>query len=88
MHFRDEDVPAFLKAFSEKEQFILNSPGCTGLSLLRSLNEPAIFFTYSHWVDEGALHAYRESDLFKETWAFVKPLFANRAEAWRMEEIR
>jgi quinol monooxygenase YgiN len=38
--------------------------------------------TYSHWEDEGALNAYRSSELFSNLWAKIKPKFSKKPEAW------
>ncbi len=42
-------------------------------------------FTYSYWESEAHLNTYRHSDLFRETWAKTKVLFADKPEAWSIE---
>jgi len=55
--------------------------GCKRLELWVDSTSPNIFTTYSEWESESSLESYRESDLFREAWAEVKPLFAAPAEA-------
>ncbi|MFB6099197.1 MAG: putative quinol monooxygenase, partial [Salinibacter sp.] len=54
---------------------------CHHLELWRDADAEAVFTTYSHWASAEALDAYRDSDLFRSTWATVKPLFADRPQA-------
>jgi len=82
MTLRAEEVNAFLAHFEEKKEYIRAFPGCNGLRLIRSVDQPNILFTYSHWADAADLEAYRHSELFKSTWTYVKTLFEERAEAW------
>jgi quinol monooxygenase YgiN len=58
--------------------------GCKGLELLCEVSNPGVFFTISKWENEDALNAYRESSLFKTTWASVKPLFISKPLAWSL----
>jgi len=46
-----------------------------------------ILFTYSKWNTPEDLENYRNSELFKETWSYVKQLFEARAEAWSTEIV-
>ena len=50
-------------------------------------SEPNIFFTYSFWKNEAALEAYRNSELFKNTWAKTKVLFNEKPQAWSVEML-
>jgi heme-degrading monooxygenase HmoA len=87
MHFREEAVESFFRLFWEVYPRISTFPGCGGVKLLRDKNVPEIFFTYSTWNDENALEAYRKSELFADTWARTKALFAHRAAAWSVDEV-
>lgn len=71
----------FLDHFDDAAPRIRSFPGCHHLELWRDADAPAVFTTYSHWAGAEALDAYRESDLFRSTWATVKPLFADRPQA-------
>lgn len=88
MHFREEAVENFLRLFWEVYPRISTFPGCGGVTLLRDKNVPEIFFTYSTWKDEASLETYRRSELFADTWAKTKALFAHRANAWSVEEVK
>lgn len=86
--FRPEAVDAFItEVFEQSKQQIRAFPGCVHMELLRDVNVPNVLFTMSKWENELALEAYRNSDLFKFTWARTKALFAERAEAWSMEVL-
>lgn len=56
--------------------------GCEHLELWTDATYSNVVVTHSHWVDDAALQAYRESALFRSAWAAVKPLFAARPEAF------
>jgi len=60
---------------------------CNGLKLIRSVDKDNILFTYSKWNTPEDLENYRNSELFKETWSYVKQLFEARAEAWSTEIV-
>lgn len=45
-------------------------------------------FTLSHWESEENLEQYRQSELFKSTWAKTKVLFREKAQAWTLEEFK
>lgn len=80
--FQEDKTQEFVQIYEDRKQFISQFEGCRSVELLRCKNPDNIFFTYSHWESEQALENYRQSDLFKETWSLVKPLFGGRAEAW------
>ena len=87
MTFREENTDEFLDLFNKKKAMIRNFDGCIHLELLKDINQPSIYFTYSFWEDESYLQKYRNSELFAETWKMTKKLFAEKAEAWSVEEI-
>jgi autoinducer 2-degrading protein len=82
MEFEPEKVDAFLALFSATRAKIASFEGCKSVDLLNSIEEKNVFFTYSLWDSEECLEAYRNSELFKQTWAKTKILFRNKAEAW------
>ena len=86
MTFRTDSSDQFLSIFEQYKTRIRSAEGCTHLSLLRDINNPHIFFTYSRWEAEHNLEAYRHSSTFGEVWPQVKPLFAAPAEAWTVHE--
>ena len=51
------------------------------------MDKDNILFTYSSWNAAEDLENYRNSELFKETWSYVKSLFEAKAEAWSTEIV-
>ncbi len=85
LSFQPDKVATFLHNFEENKAQIRAFPGCHHLELLRSTDQPNIFFTYSFWNHEDSLNAYRQSELFGIVWKQTKILFAEPAEAWSVE---
>lgn len=82
MTFQPEKVDDFLKLFEEVGPKIRQVEGCESVKLLRETDGSNVLFTYSVWQGDAFLQAYRQSDLFKETWAKTKVLFSEKPEAW------
>tara|TARA_R110002049_G_scaffold282328_1_gene462149 strand:- start:27 stop:314 length:288 start_codon:yes stop_codon:yes gene_type:complete len=80
--FQEEYINDFITIFKESKELIRNFEGVKKLELLRCSTNGNVFFTHSHWESEDALEKYRQSELFKSTWAKTKPLFSEKAEAW------
>ncbi|NNF59558.1 MAG: antibiotic biosynthesis monooxygenase [Rhodothermaceae bacterium] len=76
MTFRPDRLDDFLAIFQASAPHIRATEGCQHLVLWQDTRYPNILSTYSHWTGEAALNRYRESDLFRTTWAQTKPLFA------------
>lgn len=87
MEFQQAHVEDFVTLFEERKSKIRNQNGCTQLSLLRDKNHDNVFFTYSYWNSENDLNAYRDSELFEDTWQTVKKWFSAKAMAWSVDEI-
>src|SRR5690349_7731723 len=87
MSFREEAINDFLTEFYRVRSEIESFKGCSGLELLRDINNRELFFTYSRWKDENALESYRNSILFNNTWAIVKKLFNDKPQAWSVEVV-
>ena len=87
MGFDPSKTDEFLHNFDTVKQQIRNAPGNRFLELYRDKNDPSVFFTYSHWDSPDALEAYRNSELFREVWAFTKKLFNQKPEAWSVETL-
>lgn len=85
MTFRPDAVEAFLALFEERKLLIASVPGCKGVDLLRDRDQPNILFTYSHWDGHEHLDAYRQSELFQDTWKLSKDLFSAPANAWSVD---
>ena len=87
MHFRPEERDAFLDIFNASKDLIRQFEGCQHLRLYNEAGRPDVFFTFSVWTSAAHLEAYRNSGLFQETWAATKALFADKPQAWSMEEL-
>ncbi len=87
MTFREDTIETFKTFFEERKDKIRNVEGCTYLELWQDTQQPAVFFTYSHWHDEIALAHYRNSAFFRDTWSQTKQLFAAKAEAWSVSQL-
>lgn len=87
MEFEQAKVDAFLRLFNSTRDKIAGFEGCKGLELLAGANATNLFFTYSIWNSEEDLENYRNSELFKETWAKTKILFSNKPEAWSLLKV-
>lgn len=84
MTFQKDRIADFLAIFEESKNLIRNFPGCQHLELLHLDNHPEVMFTFSLWDGPEALEAYRQSELFRNTWSKTKVLFAGKPEAWSM----
>lgn len=85
--FNPADRPLFIDLLEKYKHKIRSFPGCGGVQFLNDRQHPTIFFTYSHWDSPDSLEAYRQSPLFREVWSQVKPWFADKPEAWSVEEL-
>lgn len=87
MSFKPEEVDNFLALFETVKSKIRARQGCTHLALWQQKDEPNIMFTHSRWESELDLESYRNSELFKETWALTKIKFNDKPEAWSVEQL-
>jgi quinol monooxygenase YgiN len=88
MTFQPEKVADFLTIFEESKNKIRAMSGCHRLELLRDLDQPNVFMTYSYWDDDAALNRYRDSELFNTTWAKTKILFADKPLTYSVERLQ
>lgn len=86
MTFEPQHVEAFQALFDERKQLIRHFEGCTHLELWQDAHNANVFLTYSHWQSEQHLDHYRFSELFKDTWAKTKALFADKPQAWSVTQ--
>lgn len=84
LEFSESFIEDFKQLFTQVNIQISSFEGCMGVNLLQHEKEKNIFFTISKWKNTDALENYRQSDLFKNTWAQVKPHFVKKAEAWSL----
>ncbi|WP_113662470.1 putative quinol monooxygenase [Pedobacter nanyangensis] len=84
LEFSESFVENFKWLFTQVNTKISSFEGCVGVDLLQHETDKNVFFTISKWQNADALENYRQSDLFKHTWAQVKPHFVKKAEAWSL----
>ena len=87
MHFRPGERDAFLDIFNASKHLIRQFDGCQHLRLYTEAGNPDVFFTFSVWTSAEHLDAYRNSELFRSTWAKTKALFADKPQAWSMSQL-
>jgi quinol monooxygenase YgiN len=88
MTFQADKVEAFQTLFFQNCMAITASAGCQKVNLLRAEAVGTTFFTISTWESIEHLEAYRNSHLFKEVWGKTKAMFADKPEAWSLEEVQ
>lgn len=86
MKLKKDKVNNFIIFTTEIKPIIKGQEGCLYLEILQDVNNPEIFFTYSHWNSEDDLKNYRKSDFFKNVWPKAKEWFSSRPEAWSLSE--
>lgn len=87
MTFRTDEISAFTQLFAERKEQIRGFEGCMHLELWQDSKDSNIFFTYSKWASAEHLDRYRFSAFFKDTWSKTKALFADKPEAWSVNQI-
>ena len=87
MTFQEDKLSDFQAIFDRSKHQIRSFPGNHHLELLRDPDQPNVRMTYSLWESADALEAYRQSALFRITWAATKALFAERAVAFSGEKL-
>ncbi|WP_288428593.1 antibiotic biosynthesis monooxygenase family protein [uncultured Spirosoma sp.] len=87
MTFQPDKLADFHAIFDRSKAHIRAFPGNHHLDLLRDPENPAVRMTYSLWESVDALEAYRQSELFRTTWAATKLLFAEKPIAFSGEKL-
>ncbi len=87
MTFQPDKLADFHAIFDRSKAHIRAFPGNYHLELLRDPENPAVRMTYSLWESVDALEAYRQSDLFRTTWAATKLLFAEKPIVFSGEKL-
>ena len=68
-------VHSFYRVFAVTAPKIRQAEGCRKLELWVDAESSNVITTYSEWDSESHLNTYRDSDLFRDAWATVKPMF-------------
>lgn len=87
MRFQPDQVETFLRLYAANAAAIAGQPGCLGVQLVRQMDDPAAFATWSRWESTAALDAYRTGPFFVQFWPQVKALFRSPPEAVSFEEV-
>lgn len=87
MTFQPDRADEFIGMFNEMKAGIAAFEGCEKVELYRDKKLPNVFFTYSIWEDENYLNAYRTSEFFQNNWTRTKQFFADKPEAWSVEDV-
>lgn len=82
--FKKEYIDSFLSELNKRKEIIRNFEGCQFLEIWQDKKNPCIVFSHSYWDNEAALNKYRDSDFFKDTWAFTKVKFDDKPQAWTL----
>ncbi len=85
--FQTDKTDEFIRVFETSKDRIRAMSGCQHVELLRDATTPNVFFTLSLWDTEESLESYRQSELFRTTWAKTKVLFSDKPAAWTTEMI-
>jgi autoinducer 2-degrading protein len=88
MSFKKDETDSFVRIFYESNPLLHGCEGCLDVKLLKDHKDPSIIFTLSLWESLNDLEVYRNSQLFKSTWAKTKVLFNAKAEAWSLGEVK
>jgi heme-degrading monooxygenase HmoA len=83
--FQEDKIEDFKEIFESSKNKIRAMEGCQHVELLNDISKTNVFFTLSLWDTEGSLNHYRDSELFKTTWAKTKILFSDKPVAWSTE---
>lgn len=86
--FDHKHIDTFLQLFQNVHPKIEAFQGCQQVKLWQANDQKNVWFTYSIWDSPSDLEAYRHSDLFRETWAITKTYFADKPQAWSLQEIQ
>lgn len=87
MRFRPDQAEEFLRLYAANRMTIAGQPGCLSVRLVREIDDPAAFATWSTWHDADALETYRTGAFFRGFWPQVKALFRAPAEAASFYEV-
>ena len=87
LSIRPESASGFETIFYNTQALIEGFEGCQKTNLFKVAGAESQYFTISYWNSEESLENYRASELFKNVWSTVKPLFSAKAEAWTLNGV-
>jgi len=80
--FKEVHLKEFLDHFEQVKHQVNDFPGCHGMRLHQSTDNPCQVLTYSLWQNSEALETYRKSELFGTIWPVIKRWFNAPPQAW------
>ncbi len=86
MEFHPEKVQEFMTIFNASKFQIRGFSGCTYLAIYTDAVQENVKYTYSLWESAANLEAYRNSALFKSTWASTKVLFQAKPQVFSLAQ--
>lgn len=66
---------------------MIQQPGCISEKLLRAVDDPGEFISYSEWKDQQSIDAYRVSDAHEEIKNHARKLHGDRPSVKRYEVV-
>ena len=87
LSFAPENTSAFVEIFKESRDLIRARKGCIHLELNKDIDHANVYYTISRWESPDDLDSYRQSELFKTTWAKTKVLFNDKPVAYSVRKI-
>ena len=62
-------------------------PGCAGMNVFRSLDDPAVFFIHSHWKGQADIESHVQTEHMKSFFAKTADLLTEDAPPSRTSRI-
>lgn len=87
LQFKQEVLEEALSELRSIAPKVRSMEGCRFLEIGVRSRDKGLVITYSYWDGVDYLNAYRSSDIFKEFWSSIKPLFDAKAEAWSLDRV-
>lgn len=87
LSLQPEKADEFEAIFYQTQALIEGFDGCQTTTLFKVTGKESQYFTISYWRSEQDLENYRASALFNSVWSKVKPLFAEKAEAFTLNSV-
>jgi len=84
LSFFENKTQNFIDIFQSTKDQICSFDGCLQLDLMNDFHQSNVYYTISKWNSNESLETYRNSALFKETWAKTKLLFNDKPIAYTL----
>ena len=87
LSFVPENIAAFEQIFRDAQPLIASFDGCLGVEVKRDFEQHNVYYTVSRWRSHADLQNYRQSELFRTTWAKTKVLFDEKPKAFSLCDL-